>query len=51
MNQSAAGRHNSEGEQRLLYQREVPIEQPGSSLIYPQCIKHSPKYCELHCEQ
>ncbi|XP_052678008.1 uncharacterized protein LOC128159017 [Crassostrea angulata] len=53
MNRSAAGRHNSEGEQRLLYQREVPIEQliPGSSLIYPQCIKHSLKYCELHCEQ
>lgn len=51
MNRSAAGRHNSEGEQRLIYQRKVQTEQPGSSLIYPQCLKHSSKYCELHCEQ
>lgn len=51
MNRSAAVRHNSEGEQRLIYQRKVQTEQPGSSLIYPQCLKHSSKYCELHCEQ
>lgn len=51
MKKSAAGRHLSEGEEQLTYQPEGPTEQPGSSLIYPICLKHSTKYCELHCEQ
>lgn len=51
MKKSAAGRHLSEGEQRLTYRPEGPTEQPGSSLIYPICLKHLTTYCEFHCEQ
>lgn len=48
--QSAAGRHYSEGGHWLIYHREVLCDQPGSSLIYSKCLKHSTECCELHCE-
>ena len=29
----------------------VPIKQTLSALLYPKCLKHSSKNCELYCEQ
>eukprot|EP00105_Crassostrea_gigas_P036634 XP_019920782.1 PREDICTED: tripartite motif-containing protein 45 [Crassostrea gigas] len=29
----------------------VPFQDRGSTPYYPICTKHSPKQCELHCEQ
>ncbi|XP_052707896.1 uncharacterized protein LOC128183079 [Crassostrea angulata] len=42
------------GEHMLDFSKKhqvVPFQDRGSSPNYPNCQKHSPKQCELHCEQ